>query len=167
MEEHDEYDYGNDGPTAQGAFLYCFIPTLCMMFDASFIIVGMICLVGADGDFDKCSGDRAFAFAPVPLALAPIIFRCMLVCLVIGVSSETWSDNELTENEIAGKVAGPPCMCQKAPLSASAMLLIGLVMLVITRIPPYLNRDKHMLKLVRFPARSSSGSTRDCVGTLD
>lgn len=79
--------------------------------------------------------------------------RCTLLCLVAGLSSETWLESELTENEVAGKMAGPPCMCQKAPLSAIVMLLIGLIMLVITRIPPYLNRDKHMLKLVRVLAR--------------
>merc|ERR1711988_405181 len=97
----DDYgDYDDYEPSCfekfQDKFLYCFIPTLCLMFDASFITVGLICLVGADDDFDKCSGD--------------------------AVDAETLSESDLSENEIAGKVAGPPCMCQKAPLSALVML---------------------------------------------
>ena len=60
----DDYgDYDDYEPSCfekfQDKFLYCFIPTLCLMFDASFITVGLICLVGADDDFDKCSGDGA------------------------------------------------------------------------------------------------------------
>eukprot|EP01043_Picozoa_sp_COSAG02_P125274 COSAG02_NODE_62414_length_266_cov_0.604790_1_plen_55_part_10 len=48
----------------------------------------------------------------------------------------TLPEGDLTENELAAKAAGPPCMCQKAPLSAIAMLSIGLFMLAISRIPP-------------------------------
>ena len=76
-------------------------------------------------------------------------------CSSPAVDSGTLSEGDLTENEIAAKAAGPPCMCQKAPLSAVAMLSIGLFMLAISRIPPYLNRDKHMLQLVRVLAHSS------------
>lgn len=69
-------------------------------------------------------------------------------CLLPALDPETL-DADLGENEIAGKVAGPPCMCQEAPLSAISMLAVGVVMLVATRIPPYLNKDRHMLQLVR------------------
>lgn len=69
MEEtYDDYD--DYEPTCfekfQDKFLYCFIPTLCLMFDASFLTVGLICLVGADSDFDKCSGDRASTSVHLP-----------------------------------------------------------------------------------------------------
>ena len=39
----------------QEHFLYCFIPTLCIMFDVGFITVGVICLAkGGDSDFSTC-----------------------------------------------------------------------------------------------------------------
>jgi|EP01046_Picozoa_sp_COSAG06_P031575 hypothetical protein len=87
----DEYDY-DDEPYQQTAcekfqdrFLYCFIPTLCLMFDASFITIGVICLAsGSDDDFDKCSGDRALPPArlcrahrsPQPAHARPRVSAC-------------------------------------------------------------------------------------------
>ena len=56
MDEYDDYE-PTLGDKFQQQCIYCIIPTLCVLFDASFITVGLICLVGADGDFDKCSGD--------------------------------------------------------------------------------------------------------------
>lgn len=67
-------------------FLYCFIPTLCMMFDASFIVVGLICLVGSDGDFDMCSGDRESAIGACTPAqtMALTVLNCAFICVSIA-----------------------------------------------------------------------------------
>ena len=59
----------------------------------------------------------------------------------------------LSENEVAGKLAGQPCLCQKVPGSGIALVVLGLFLLCISRIPPYLNRERHMLIIVRTPPR--------------
>ena len=174
MDDYGEYD--DYEPSCfekfQDKFLYSFIPTLCLMFDASFITVGLICLAGADDDFDKCSGDGALTSIHLPSNVgSPGSHLRRAVCSLPAVDAETLSESDLSENEIAGKVAGPPCMCQKAPLSALAMLLLGLFLLAVSRIPPYLNRDKHMLQLVRVLAPCSIGSAhfvaKKCIGAPD
>ena len=96
------------GEIASDCFLYGFIPSLCLAFDFSAIIVGIICLAdGAGHDYSKCTGEEGEA------------------------------------------IAGQPCLCQHVPVSGLALLVIGILLLAITRVPTYLNRERHKLQCVR------------------
>jgi hypothetical protein len=53
-DDDDEYEK-TCGQKFQSHFVYCFIPTLCIMFDLCFITIGAICLAkGGDSDFSTC-----------------------------------------------------------------------------------------------------------------
>ena len=56
---------------------------------------------------------------------------------------------DFTENELAAKAAGQPCLCQHVPGSGIALLVLGVLLLCLSRIPPILNKEHHTMQFVR------------------
>lgn len=55
--------------------------------------------------------------------------------------------NDLSsDNERAAAVAGMPCLCQDVPASGIVCVAVGALLLLATRVPTYLNRDRHKLQ---------------------
>ena len=59
------------------------------------------------------------------------------------------ADAGYDENEVAAKMAGQPCMCQHVPGSGVGLLVLGVFLLLASRIPAYLNRQHHQIQIVR------------------
>ena len=104
-----------------------------------------------------------FAASGLPPPLTP----CAALCAAINVTSDGsgWAEDgdtaeDFTENELAAKAAGQPCLCQHVPGSGIALLVLGVLLLCLSRIPPILNKEHHTMQFVRALARSC------CRGTL-
>ena len=100
-------------------------------------------------------------------ALPPPLTPCAALRAAINVTSDGsgWAEDgdtaeDFTENELAAKAAGQPCLCQHVPGSGIALLVLGVLLLCLSRIPPILNKEHHTMQFVRALARSC------CRGTL-
>ena len=47
---------------------------------------------------------------------------------------------------MASKAAGQPCLCQSVPGSGILCIVAGVALLCATRVPTYLNRERHQLQ---------------------
>ena len=127
------------------------------------IIVGTICLArGSEDNFDACSGDRAPRRSRLR---APASAHPPRAAINVTSDGSGWAEDgdtaeDFTENELAAKAAGQPCLCQHVPGSGIALLVLGVLLLCLSRIPPILNKEHHTMQFVRALARSC------CRGTL-
>lgn len=80
-----------------------------------------------------------------------------------AVDAAALAERGYDENEVAAKMAGQPCLCQIVPGSGIGMLMLGVFLLLLSRIPPYLNRQHHQIKIVRA---SSSRPAPDAAAPL-
>ena len=91
--------------------------------------------------------------------------RALRAAINITADGSGWAEDgdtaeDFTENELAAKAAGQPCLCQHVPGSGIALLVLGVLLLCLSRIPPILNKEHHTMQFVRALARSC------CRGTL-
>ena len=93
-------------------------------------------------------------------ALPPPLTPCAALCAAINITSDGsgWAEDgdtaeDFTENELAAKAAGQPCLCQHVPGSGIALLVLGVLLLCLSRIPPILNKEHHTMQFVRARPR--------------
>ena len=94
---------------------------------------------------------RAAFSSGLPPRLTP---RALRAAINITADGSGWAEDgdtaeDFTENELAAKAAGQPCLCQHVPGSGIALLVLGVLLLCLSRIPPILNKEHHTMQFVR------------------